>query len=963
MATPWGRGRVAEKFERDHVQHIYDEIAPRLGSIQHKAWPNVKKFLKLLHPGALVADIGCGNGRYLNINRRIYKVGLDSCCPLIESCRSKGHEVMYGDNLSLPFRDNLFDAVISIGVIHHFSSEERRLRAVQELTRILRPGGKLMIYVWAFEQKHRRFDSQDVLVPWHGGHHGENSKMKSHGSDQSFSSTSSLSEDDDAEKPSFQDSYFHNQQDSTQQLQNSAESLVQCRNAHSYRHSLSQESKSSFTNSYKLLDNVSSSCDKDRITQECRKLEVSIRALSADCICHEQSVSQDGSLYRWSHTEEDGIMFDETSNKFDCSDQMTIQNKSLSSKNWAKISETVNERSLLNENTQGAKYNNSNEKFSLFKKSNMKSLDLGNFEAQVDEVFYPMMSSHCGIPRKIVNSSKSESVLSKSDEKKHRLSLFEILKMKFMKFLDDDYDIEENKMKNNIERNCQKNLERLELRDDSCFFPDQFCFENRVALSNNLCSFPFSFAVREFPLSSCAIFRQSSVLDTSDDCIGMSHINASLNQVSLQCVSEEKCQSPLSNLKSTFDAEERQNYNMASFLPVNNQNLEPVSGIHNFHMTGTLETSAQSNMEGNSYQNETNNHNHNNKEEVTSDHKYNYSNKDSVHRQTFDSILKVERECQRALKPKFYINQENMLEPNDTVSLEEDYHCSNFILGNINLASIESSSQDNFVIHSYEKDRCQILPAADVDLKWNGKRNSKKRNDGKIHSFGLYKEVGKSVNKRSMEYNCQPHLQCQQDVKNVLSTASMSNSLAADKKRSETGKTNKTIKSGQSFARNTNFNSESLHQVPEGEMKNAKMSENCHKEKIPDISHLSKVEHLGIKTESESFNSWHPLAEEPNVKYNPPNISHPDSSDLHRNAECESPYMKNSQHLKGLDMCKKVESPSPFDMTRHELCRFYHVFRKGELEQLISGHIGDLRTVHSMFDHSNWCVVAEKIKF
>lgn len=53
-------------------------------------------------------------------------------------------------------RSNYFDAVVSIGVIHHLSTEKRRIRALQELERILRPGGKIMIYVWALEQKLRK---------------------------------------------------------------------------------------------------------------------------------------------------------------------------------------------------------------------------------------------------------------------------------------------------------------------------------------------------------------------------------------------------------------------------------------------------------------------------------------------------------------------------------------------------------------------------------------------------------------------------------------------------------------------------------------------------------------------------------------------------------------------------------------------------------------------------------------
>ncbi|XP_031195408.1 probable tRNA methyltransferase 9B isoform X2 [Mastomys coucha] len=73
---------------------------------------------------------------------------------------------MVCDNLNLPFRDQGFDAIISIGVIHHFSTKERRIRAIKEMARVLAPGGQLMIYVWAMEQKNRHFEKQDVLVPW-----------------------------------------------------------------------------------------------------------------------------------------------------------------------------------------------------------------------------------------------------------------------------------------------------------------------------------------------------------------------------------------------------------------------------------------------------------------------------------------------------------------------------------------------------------------------------------------------------------------------------------------------------------------------------------------------------------------------------------------------------------------------------------------------------------------------------
>ena len=66
------------------------------------------------------------------------------------------NQILVCDNLALPFRSDLFDAVISIGVIHHLSAEKRRIRALQELTRILKPNGQLLICVWAMEQRVRK---------------------------------------------------------------------------------------------------------------------------------------------------------------------------------------------------------------------------------------------------------------------------------------------------------------------------------------------------------------------------------------------------------------------------------------------------------------------------------------------------------------------------------------------------------------------------------------------------------------------------------------------------------------------------------------------------------------------------------------------------------------------------------------------------------------------------------------
>ncbi|KAA8594136.1 hypothetical protein FQN60_004970, partial [Etheostoma spectabile] len=139
---------AASQLERDHVHSVYDKIAPYFNDSRYKAWP-----------------------KYLHINEEVFKLGCDVCRPLVDFAWSQGHEVQMCDGLHLPYRDGCFDAVLSIAVIHHLSTKERRIRAIKEMARTLQVGGRIMIYVWAMEQKRRRFEKQDIFVPWNPNPH------------------------------------------------------------------------------------------------------------------------------------------------------------------------------------------------------------------------------------------------------------------------------------------------------------------------------------------------------------------------------------------------------------------------------------------------------------------------------------------------------------------------------------------------------------------------------------------------------------------------------------------------------------------------------------------------------------------------------------------------------------------------------------------------------------------------
>ncbi|OMO85742.1 Methyltransferase type 11 [Corchorus capsularis] len=58
-------------------------------------------------------------------------------------------------------KTNFGDAAISIAVLHHLSTENRRKKAIEELVRVVKKGGLVLITVWAVEQ-----EDKSLLTKW-----------------------------------------------------------------------------------------------------------------------------------------------------------------------------------------------------------------------------------------------------------------------------------------------------------------------------------------------------------------------------------------------------------------------------------------------------------------------------------------------------------------------------------------------------------------------------------------------------------------------------------------------------------------------------------------------------------------------------------------------------------------------------------------------------------------------------
>lgn len=153
--------RSTPEIEKKYVHHVYDAIAPHFSSTRFAKWPKVSAFLNSLPPGSLILDAGCGNGKYLGLNPNCFFIGCDISAPLIKICYDRGSEVMVADAVNLPYRTGYADAAISIAVLHHLSTEDRRRKAVEELIRVVKKGGLVLITVWAREQ-----EDKSLLNKW-----------------------------------------------------------------------------------------------------------------------------------------------------------------------------------------------------------------------------------------------------------------------------------------------------------------------------------------------------------------------------------------------------------------------------------------------------------------------------------------------------------------------------------------------------------------------------------------------------------------------------------------------------------------------------------------------------------------------------------------------------------------------------------------------------------------------------
>ncbi len=154
---------------------VFDRIGPSWYNFRHFTIfrPELEELAHKWESGKLL-NLGCGHGAdflpFANGNFELY--GVDSSAEMLKLAEKYADKFNFKVNLyhsdvtNLPSPDATFDWAISVATYHHLKTKEERLKALQELYRILKPGGEAFITVWNRTQPRFLLKGKEILVPW-----------------------------------------------------------------------------------------------------------------------------------------------------------------------------------------------------------------------------------------------------------------------------------------------------------------------------------------------------------------------------------------------------------------------------------------------------------------------------------------------------------------------------------------------------------------------------------------------------------------------------------------------------------------------------------------------------------------------------------------------------------------------------------------------------------------------------
>lgn len=167
------------------TKNDFDLIAKEFSQTRCYLWPELAdSFQGFIKEEDKILDIGCGNGRLLDLFRgkKMSYIGIDNSEGQIKEAKAKYPEenFLVADALNLPFDNNIFDKVFSVAVFHEIPSSEFRRKFLKEIKRVLKENGLLFLTVWDLRFQlslilkysflkiigRSKLDWKDVFIPW-----------------------------------------------------------------------------------------------------------------------------------------------------------------------------------------------------------------------------------------------------------------------------------------------------------------------------------------------------------------------------------------------------------------------------------------------------------------------------------------------------------------------------------------------------------------------------------------------------------------------------------------------------------------------------------------------------------------------------------------------------------------------------------------------------------------------------